>query len=414
MENLFRKEVLKNKLHRLEGAISLVQPPIFHKLTLLILSIIIITVFFLAMGKYTRKERVSGVIEPSLGLLRLQAPQNGVISEVLVKEGEFVQSGQAILRIASAKHSKQTIELNQALLNQYSFQLNNLESQISQQLAKDSIDVTELEQERSNAIARLNELEQQSITFAQRLELNKKIVNQISTLKGSGYISELELQRQRDTFLSLKQQSSNIKSERLLISNQIKQFQSKLEKLPFEQSERLSLLESQKADLKMQLSSVEQQRLGELRAPQSGVVSGLLAKRGNAISVGQNLLTILPENSEMQAVVYVPTSAFGFVQTGQLTKLRYHAFPYERFGVYEGVIKEFSSSVILPDEINIPGLITEPVYRVVVSLKQQEIQAYGKSTELRAGMMMDADIVIEERSLLRWLFDPVFSIKGQL
>ena len=184
--------------------------------------------------------------------------------------------------------------------------------------------------------------------------------------------------------------------------------------LPLEQSKRLSQLQSQKADLQIQLSSIEQQRLGELRAPKSGVVSGLLVKTGKNVSQGQNLLTILPEHSQMQAVIYVPTSAFGFIEAGQATRLRYHAFPYEKFGVYDGTIKEISNSVILPEETSTPGLIEQPAYRVVVALQEQTVKAYGKATALRAGMMLDADIVIEERSLLRWLFDPVFSVKGQL
>lgn len=414
MENLFRKEVLENKRHRLEGAISLVQPPVFKTLTFLIIVIVIISLCFLAIGKYSRKERVNGVVEPNTGLLRLQAPQAGVVSEVLVKEGEFVKAGQTILRIASAKHSKQNLELNQALLNQYNFQLKNLESQLLQQKQQDNLELLELEQQKRNAIERLAELDSQSETFDTRLQLNQQIVDQISTLKGSGFISELELQRQKDTLLSLKQQASNIKSERLTLTNQIKQFQSQLDKLPLEQSQRWSQLESQKADLQIQLSSVEQQRLGELRAPKSGLVSGLLVKTGINVAQGQSLLTVLPENSEMQAILYVPTSAFGFIQVGQVARLRYHAFPYERFGVFNGTIKEVSSSVILPEETSTPGIISQPAYRVVVTLNEQTIQAYGKVITLRAGMMLDADIVIEERSLLRWLFDPVFSIKGQL
>ena len=116
----------------------------------------------------------------------------------------------------------------------------------------------------------------------------------------------------------------------------------------------------------------------------------------------------------MQAVVYIPTSAFGFIKEGQSTKLRYHAFPYEKFGIYQGQIVELSNSVIFTCKSSMPGIIQEPAYRVVVALAEQTVKAYGKDTPLRAGMTLDADIVVEERSLLRWLFDPVFSIKGQL
>ncbi|MCO7190191.1 MULTISPECIES: HlyD family efflux transporter periplasmic adaptor subunit [unclassified Pseudoalteromonas] len=414
MENLFRKEVLESKRHRLEGAVSLVQPPVFKTLTLLILIVVIVSIIFLASGSYARKERVSGVIEPNTGVLKLVAPQTGIIAEVLVSEGDYVEADQPLLRVASAKHSTQSLELNQALLNQYSFQLRNLQQQISQQKRQHVLELTELRQQRATAEARLKELDSQASTFEKRLQLNQQMVGQISTLKGTGYISELELQRQKDTLLSLQQQSSSIQSERLTLAAQIQQYDTDLEKLPLQHDERLSQLESQQADLQIQLSSVEQQRLGELRAPKAGVVTGLLGKVGKSVNAGQNLLSILPQGSQMQAIIYVPTSSFGFINLGQEAKLRYHAFPYEKFGIYNGTIQQVSNSVILPEETSTPGVIQQPAYRVVVSLEEQQITAYGKATPLRAGMMLDADIIVEERSLLRWLFDPVFSIKGQL
>lgn len=414
MDNLFRKEVMENKQHRLEGAVSLVQPPVFKTLTILIVTVVVVSLCFLSVGKYTRKERVSGVIEPNTGILKLKASQTGIVSEILVKEGEYVSKGAPILRIASAKHSKHAVELNQALLNQYSFQLKSLEQQLAQQKRQDSLALSELNQQKLTAMARLSELDSQAATFSERLTLNEQMVTQISTLKGTGYISELELQRQRDTLLSLRQQASSIKSERLSLQSQIKLIENQLVKLPLEQSNRLSQLMSQKADLQIQLSSIEQQRLGELRSPKSGIVSGLLAKVGKNVVDGQTLLSVLPEDSLMQAVIFVPTSAFGFVNEGQLTRLRYHAFPYEKFGVYDGEIIEVSNSVILPEETSTPGIISAPAYRVVVALQEQQVQAYGKASALRPGMMLDADVIIEERSLLRWLFDPVFSIHGQL
>lgn len=414
MDSLFRKEVLEHKRHRLEGAVSLIQPPIFRRLTVLILTVVVVSLVFLSLGQYTRKERVSGVIEPDAGLLRVEASQSGLISQVLVSEGQFVEAGAPLLRIASVKHSSQELELNQTLLNQYQFQLDSLERQITQQLAQDALDLEQLNLQKIALAQRLSELDSQAATFKQRLTLNKQMVEQVGSLKGTGYISELELQRQKDTLLSLQQQDSSIKSERVSLVSQLQQLEKQIEQRPLQQQTRIAQLESQRADLKMQLSSIEQQRLGELRAPKSGIVSGLTAKVGKTVATGQSLLSVLPENSEMQAIVYVPTSAFGFVDVGQNARLRYHAFPYEKFGVYDGTIKEISNSVILPDEATTPSLLTEPAYRVVVALHNQDIQAYGKATPLRAGMRLDADIVIEERSLLRWLFDPVFSIKGQL
>ena len=414
MDNLFRPEVLERKRHRLDGAISLVQPPLFKSFALLMVFIVFISLVYLSIGSYTRKERVSGLLQPDSGLLKLTAPQSGIISELLVEEGQKVKKNQPLLRISSEKHGAEGFELNQSLINQYQFQIATLEQQLIKQQTQHQLQLSELENKSENLKKRLQQLDIQKGIFDQRIAINKEIVLQITTLAGTGYISDLELKKQKDSLLALDQQASGIRSERLSIYDQIEQITNQLAQLPIEQAKLNNQVNTQLAENKVQLATIKQQRLGELRAPAAGVVSSLLAKTGKSVLTNQNLLSILPDGSAMQAVIYVPTSAFGFINDGQQTRLRYHAFPYEKFGIYDGTITEISASVILPDELETPGLINQPSYRVVVTLDQQNIDAYGKEIALRAGMMLDADIIIEERSLLNWLFDPVLSIKGQL
>lgn len=414
MNKLFRKEAQEHRHNRLEGDVSLIQPPIFFHLMLLILVVVLVALVFLSLGEYARKERVSGVITPDAGLLRIKALQTGVVSEILVNEGEYVEAGTPLLRIASTKHSKHAIELNQYLSNQYAFQLGILNQQLNRQQEEYKLELEKLNLQTQSIKRNITELETHSEIFKQRLTLNKKIVKQVGTLKGSGYISDLELQRQRDSLLSLEQQELSFKIQRLSLVNELQLLEKQIAQLPLQQKSQLSQLLSQKTDLQIQISSIEQKRLGELRAPTSGVVSGLTTTVGASVFLNQSLLSILPQNSVMQAVVYIPTSAFGFIDIGQEVKLRYHAFPYEKFGIFKGVVKGLSQSVILPSEMDSPDLIQQPAYRAIVDLNGQYIQAYGKSIPLRAGMQLDADIIIEERSLLRWLFDPIFSIKGRL
>ena len=56
----------------------------------------------------------------------------------------------------------------------------------------------------------------------------------------------------------------------------------------------------------------------------------------------------------------------------------------------------------------------EPFYRVVVALRTQTVQAYGKAERLKPGMVLDADILGEKRSLIEWVFEPLYSLKGKL
>lgn len=411
MEQLFRQEVIDKRKHRLSGVVSLVQPPIFKYLAVLLLTVVVVSLVFLALGSYTRKETVTGILQPDSGLLRLSAPQAGIVTELLVQEGQQVKKGQPLLRITSEKYGVKGFELNRSLINQYEFQISTLEQQLVKQKTQHKLQAQALNDNHKNLQKRLEQLQQQSDIFQKRLTLNQEIIDQVSTLAGTGYISDLELKKQKDSLLSLDQQASAINADRLSVNQQIEQLNSELSQLPIVQAKDNDLLEAQLAQTRSQLATIKQQRLGELRSPADGVITGLLAKPGKTVNGNQKLLSILPQGSVMQAVIYVPTSAFGFIDKGQITRLRYHAFPYQRFGTHNGEIAQISANVILPDETDIPGLISTPSYRVVVALQAQTIQAYGKALPLRSGMKLDADIVIEQRSLIRWLFDPVFSIK---
>ncbi|MCL1052156.1 HlyD family efflux transporter periplasmic adaptor subunit [Shewanella abyssi] len=414
MEPLFRQEVVQHKVNRLDGTVSLIQPAAFKWLALLLVTIIVCSIIFLAAGEYSKKERVIGVVQPDSGLLKLTSPQSGIVKIVLVTEGERVEKGQPILRVESLKHGVDGFELNRSRIDQYQFQINMLTLQINKQHSQNTLQTQNLTYSKSNIAAKLDELERQSEIINQRIKINNSLSKQMAVLAEQGYTSKLDLNRQIDASLTIKQQSSSTHSQKLTLNNELSQIVNQLSQLPIEHAKVLDQLQSQLTEAQLNLAIVEQESLAELRAPMSGKVTGILTKAGKSVSSQQFLLSVLPENSKMQAVLFIPTSAFGFIEIGQQVRLRYHAFPYEKFGIFDGEIIEVSSNVILPEETELPGMIKDPSYRVVVSLSAQEIVAYGKSTPLRADMMLDADIIVERRSLLAWLFDPILSLHGKL
>lgn len=192
---------------------------------------------------------------------------------------------------------------------------------------------------------------------------------------------------------------------------------------PDQLAEGESLVQSLQASLQSQQQLIQQRRQqlelqGRqqllLSAPVAGRVTNLIAEPGKTIAGQQPLLTILPSGTALEAVLLVPTRAFGFVQPGQRTRLRFEAFPYQRFGIYEGEITQTGQAILLPNELDMPVPIQEPVYRVAVALESQEIRAYGSSVPLQSGMLLSADIVLEQRSLLSWLLEPISSLRGRL
>ena len=123
-------------------------------------------------------------------------------------------------------------------------------------------------------------------------------------------------------------------------------------------------------------------------------------------------MSLLPNGSQLQAQLLVPSAAVGFIEPGDLVLLRYQAYPYQKFGHHRGRVIRVSRSAMVPATGD--GQSTEPYYRVLVALDQQSITAYGKPEPLRPGMRVDADILGERRKLYEWVLEPLYSLKGKL
>ncbi len=169
----------------------------------------------------------------------------------------------------------------------------------------------------------------------------------------------------------------------------------------------------QLSDIDQKILEIEGRRIYTLRTPTAGRVTAIQVSPGTWVKE-RPLLTILPRNSKFKAELFIPTRAIGFIKKGQSVLLRYTAFPYQRFGLYNGTIDKISEVILTPDELHVPVKIEEPVYRVTVIPDKQAISAYGKEFNLQAGMLLQASIILEGRTLGEWLLAPIYSLRGRL
>lgn len=153
-----------------------------------------------------------------------------------------------------------------------------------------------------------------------------------------------------------------------------------------------------------------------IRAPMDGVISMLAATVGTHVTEDTPLGSIIPKGSSLEAQLFVPTSKAGFVKVGQRVLIKYHAYPYQRFGLYEGIITNIDKSIINPHDfknVPVPVKVEEAFYRVTVLLQQQTVNVYGKDCPLTAGMLFDAVILGEKRKIWQWIIY-TFNFKGIL
>ena len=170
----------------------------------------------------------------------------------------------------------------------------------------------------------------------------------------------------------------------------------------------------QLSEIQEGLASAEARRETVIKAPVSGTVTNIAVAKGQSVPADTPLATMLPKGSGLHVELLVPSRAIGFVTKGQQVVLRYEAFPHERFGQYHGVVAEIGRNVWSPGDRIGPLTVKEPVYRVDVKLERQSVAALGNEIPLRPGMLVNADILLERRTLLEWLFEPVLQLRGRM
>jgi membrane fusion protein, hemolysin D len=154
---------------------------------------------------------------------------------------------------------------------------------------------------------------------------------------------------------------------------------------------------------------LDQARGSELTvpAPCGGTVLRLAVNApGAVVQEGDVLADLACSGERLQAEVSVSPSGAGRIEPGQVARLLYDAFPYQRFGVRRGTVRWVSpASVQVRDR---------PVFRVLVDLDEHAVQVKGESRPLRAGMGGRADIVVGRRSLVSYAFEPIRMLRESL
>jgi membrane fusion protein len=411
---LFRANAVKQQSARLDGDVIIAQPVSSSFLTIVLLCVVTAIIAFLSLTSFNRKETVSGYLKPDIGLAKVVSSRAGVIQQVYVDDGQQVQAGDRLALVTVPEHlsagDSLTGTLFQGLLQQTEL-VNLRKQQVISQLSQQE---TELTTRLTLSRNLLSDIKAQQQLLQQRLQLNQQRYQNYQDLTERGAISTNELQQQHELVLNIQQQLAELNASEQSQKAQIEQLSGQLQRLPSEQQQQLAVLDSDISRLKQQQTELNARGELLITAPIAGRVTNLVAEIGNNVQMGLPLLTIMPDNAELQAVLLVPTRAYGFVMPGQRTRLRFDAFPYQRFGLYEGEVIKTAQAIVLPNEVDMPVAVREPVYRVEVALASQHIRAYGNTVPLQSGMLLSADIVLEQRSLLAWLFEPVLSLKGRL
>jgi membrane fusion protein len=427
MAALFRSEVLEDPHRHGLGSIRLIRPVSFALLTGLTVIMVMAVVAFLVLGEYTRKARVSGFLVPDRGVIRLVAPQAATVLESHAAEGRVVKQGD-VLFVLAVDQAALTGETQAAVKDSLAARERSLRGAVRQQQQLEQSRVLALDRQIEQMRRELVQLDAEAQLQRQRLTLAQQAQSRLESLRLENFVSAAQVHTKTEEVLAIRAQVQGLERQRTVHQREIDQLQAQRRELPLQAQAVQGEIERDLAALSQQAAQTETGRRFVLRAPQDGTVTAVLAEAGHSVNAASALASLLPASASLQAHLYAPSSAVGFVRPEQVVLLRYQAFPYQKFGHQPGRVLQVSRSPLQASELAglswsgagggagvvSSAVASEPLYRITVALERQSVSAYGQAQPLAPGMQMDADVLLDRRRLIEWLFEPVLGVAGRV
>jgi len=409
---LFRQEAIDFLRQRHSwGEVVSLQPLSSTILSWVLAGIVVLIFCFLSIAQYARKETVIGYLTPTLGTAKIFVPQQGFVEQVKVKEGQEVQQGDPLLTIVTSQITANGNDVNATVLAVLAQQRSVVERQIAAEERRTTSEHDGLASTIKGIEGEIAQLEDQRNIQNERLKLSESFVSSGATLIKSGALAPIELKRRQQAALEQQQSLASLDQQIAERHTQLNDARHKLEQAPAVAAERVRVLRNDLSSIDQRAAEVSGRQAYIIKAPTSGRVSTLQATAGQIADPKQMQLEIIPLHAQLQAELFFPTRAFGFVRPGQQLRILYDAFPFQKFGAYRGSVTKVSHTILTGSETTGPITLKEPAYRVTAALERPDVDAYGSKMPLQPDMLLKADVILEQRSLLRWLLDPVLSAR---
>jgi len=408
-----------------------------------LLALLASTLLWAAFARLDIVAVAEGKLVPSGYLKIVQPVEQGVIVEVLVREGERVAHGQLLARMDAALLAADTRGLS-AEYHAKRLVLRRVDAQLAgSSLLREPNDPPDAyiraeTQLLANVRAYENALAQERTVLerarhdlAAAEEVKTKLVRVLphyreqesafEKLAREGFAGRLmHSERQRD----LIEKEQDLRSQEFLTAAAratIEQSQSRLAQITADYRRQLQAERAEAAPqaerLREEIAKLaHRQEMLELRAPQSGVVKDLATHTpGTVVAPGTILMTLVPEGETLRAEVWVGNDDAGFVHSGQKAQLKLAAFPFQKYGMVSGAVAQLSAdSTEAPNpSVRSGGLAGRDrptgalAFRALIDLDRQLLESDGRRYRLLSGMQVTAEVNLGTRTVIEYLVSPL-------
>ncbi len=394
---------------------------------LVLVSLVLFSAFIKMPDKIAGKLRIESTNQPE----EIMAHSQGKLTALFVKENSVVDSGailgyiesnanpEQVLKISSAIASLQILisrnqldSINYFYLNNpehlgelqstyltFSQSLNDFKSFLSngfmdQKSVSVSQEITDLQLQRAR-LENQQKIYEQDLAIAQRdYDANKKLLD-------NKVISLSEFKKAESGFINKKIPLENVASSFLQNSISQNTKQAELKDLAHQVKLEKANFLAKVNQFKSEIDNWKHEHV--LEAKTSGkVVFNHFIKQGDFIANDKPLFYIDPKNKgSFEGEMSIGQYALGKVKEGQSVIIRLNAFPYQEYGVLKGRISYLSDQAI-----------SDSIYVARVTFLDGAKTSYHKKLNLKNGLLADAEIITQKRSLLTKLFNSIYSMFG--
>jgi hemolysin D len=374
--------------------------------------------------------RAEGKIIP-LGQVRpVQSAEAGVVSEILVVEGEAVQRGEPLLRLSpqliDTEIERATIEIER--LRQLESRERKLLDFINLNEQSDLIPQTgdallkrsfgayrqRVMQMRRLIAERSAARDSAAQTLARLTALEPIVDEQVQALKklqARKHASRIDYLEQRERLIDIQHQRRAAVLQQQQLQAEISARESELAAYMNEfKAEKYAAIEefsSAIASQKQIQAQLHQRRSKlEIIAPISGRVKDLKVFSSDAVvSASEQLMTIVPLDGQLEVEAWLANRDIGYVEPGDLTEIKLETFPFTKYGVLHGEVLDLSADATQTDT----GLI----YKARIALNSREIEVDNRMVALMPGMGVTAEIRTGKRRVIDYVFDPLMRYRNE-
>jgi membrane fusion protein len=392
-------------MHTIDQHLS-VRPPSSTKIVLVLSVAFAALIGGAAVLDFSKKEYVTGFVQPQGGDIRVMAPMPGAV-RYAAAVGDTVSKGQPLAFIESPQLLNNGRTLKESQDQVQAGKQDSLQTELDTTQAALSTRAAALAAQAHAAQATVDQARAEVQSRRQHVAMEERKVDRQRTLHSQGFLSAPAVE---DAEAQLLQR----RAEMLAAERSVADAEAGLAAVSADRATLAAQRTSQRQQLRRDMltlrdSSAQQQRDAEVGvvAPDDAVITARATAAGDMAQAGQLLLRLSPAGAPLEAVLMLPATAAGRVQPGQQVALQLAPYPYQTYGLVQAEVTHVDTAPLVAQEARVLQSSGMAADAVVVAATARILKVPKGMGVLKSGMQFQAAVEIERKSFLAWMLAPL-------